>query len=193
MTIPRLYVSVWRAYRIGWCPGFATRCPSGSQGWCLVGNYGIHLHSLPPPPAKCFKSFAIPNVPPHEEAPFEGCICGYYGLFKPDPARVATGVAFVWMRCEARGVVFLHEDEDKPVGVRMECFEPVDMFWPPGGSIPWMPDFSALLPGDRYVSSPATPIKTLDEVLPPLAEAIGIPLRKESMRPYLDWGGWEYV
>ncbi len=185
----RLWVRCWRAYQIIYCTGFGEGC---RKGWCLAGMMGLHLHGLPAPTAVCGTKQVI-DIPEHSEAPNSRCACGYYGLLVPDIGRTLQSHPCAWMRVEARGKTILAEEGNVVVGCRMERFHAFDVFWPPARPQLAILNFQELTAEGTWVTSPATPIATLIEALPEAIAQLGIPLRKEPMQSYLEWGEWGYV
>ena len=189
----------WRAYQVGYCP-LHTTCPFHVEDWVLAGMAGGHFHRNPPPLAICTverwqpgwsQSQKKPHDPPGDE-----CSCGYYGLFQPDQSKIMMSYPVVWLRFTALGDTIVAEEDNRLTGFRCQTFQAHDLWWPSSpssGWLDWKERLTLLLPDDWKVYTASVAPSTMGEQLPRIADALGLPLRRETlMGDLLAWGGVEW-
>ena len=183
----------WRAYQVGYCPR-ETTCPSHVENWVLIGMAGAHFHENPPPLAVCNAARWMPRgwmgpgkKKPHDP-PGDECTCGYYGLVAPDQSRIMMSYPVVWLRIMALGDTIITEEQNKLIGFKCQTFQALDLWWPA-----MKPSYDyVMVPEDWKVYSASVAPSTMGEQLPRIADGLGLPLHREMVKGYLDWGGVEW-
>ena len=175
----------WRAYTLGFVPS-STEPYTGR--WYLSGMYGRPMTQNPSEHALCLQWIGFSYAENGEHmAPCEGCSCGYYGLFRPDPSRV-PGSLIVWSEVDALGKTLISEESGLE-GFKAERVRVRRLFWPcttrslqhlywPNHRVPNLKFGAYLLNYDEE--------DTLERILPPIAGELGVELVYEPLASWLE-------
>lgn len=198
----------WRAYGLDYCSSvpfdpIIKVCDPPLEDWVLRGLRGVHMHSNPAPPATCHPYFSMSYTREEsgsqacKQAPDERCPdeygCGYYGLFMPSLDALTTQQV-IWVQVVALGPTLLCTLNNAAEGFRSERYTAVMMTWPrdmDGKLLGRGQSCAPYLPG-QHRRPLAGRVPQLGEVLPALAERLGLELTDQSVTAFPHWGEWAY-